>query len=86
LLNGVPDRCATIAPPILLARIWKALFWNALRWKAVEKAMSMRYSVAVRVAQMPSNVSIGVERYRREKQEYIARRKMNAHAWGRFYA
>jgi Galactose-3-O-sulfotransferase len=39
-----------------------------------------------RVAQMPADFSMRVELYRLEKQEYVARRKTNTHAWGRFYA
>jgi hypothetical protein len=39
-----------------------------------------------RVAQMPADFSMRVELYRLEKQEYVARRQTNTHAWARFYA
>ena len=39
-----------------------------------------------RISQMPATFSTRVECYRREKQEYLARRKASTHPWSRFYA
>jgi Galactose-3-O-sulfotransferase len=39
-----------------------------------------------RIAQMPTGFSERVERHRREKQEYLLRRKASTHRWSRYYA
>jgi hypothetical protein len=89
-LLGLPDvvhaplnETSSDAAPLLDSEIdeMRGLLDDEISFYNLSKAL-----YRTRVAQMPSDFSIQVERYRREKQEYIARRKTNFHAWGRFYA